>query len=505
MENKEISISDSLKEKLSKHNQSQLLSFLPFIESNELKQQYLNQIEKADLDLMTNLFSLYKQDNKENKYDSHNIQFIDSQFPKGSIENEKEIKQKGFEDIAEGKVALLILAGGLGTRLGYQKAKGMYNIEMPSNKSLFEYLCNRFLASQLLAKERIKDKEYKESTLFIMTSQHNHKDMTSFFEEHNYFNLKKDNVVFFPQNEICGLDLNGQVINVLPNELYQAPDGKGGCFTAIKQHNIIKICKERNIEYINVTSIDNPLYKVLDPLFVGLVKAKGKCGKDQMGAKYVKKVDPNEKVGNFLVYKNHPMMLDYMEVPAELREMKKDNGDLVYNACNILDYLISVSFLDKVLNDESKFKELIMQFHILKKKFNICYYDEKENKIIYEKDANGLKFEIFFNSIFEFAEKEGLLLLEIDRNKEFTPVKNKEGEATNTPSITRKKMSNLFKNLYQQVGGSLLNDSEDKLLEFSFLINFEDETEETFFKKYPKIPKSIDMSKYEKGIYYEER
>ena len=344
---------------------------------------------------------------------------------------------------------MLILAGGLGTRLGYQKAKGMYNIEMPSNKSLFEYLCNRFLASQLLAKERIKDKEYKESTLFIMTSQHNHKDITSFFEEHNYFNLKKDNVVFFPQNEICGLDLNGQVINVLPNELYQAPDGNGGCFTAIKQHNIIKICKERNIEYINVTSIDNPLYKVLDPLFVGLVKAKGKCGKDQMGAKYVKKVDPNEKVGNFLVYKNHPMMLDYMEVPAELREMKKDNGDLVYNACNILDYLISVSFLDKVLNDESKFKELIMQFHILKKKFNICYYDEKENKIIYEKDANGLKFEIFFNSIFEFAEKEGLLLLEIDRNKEFTPVKNKEGEATNTPSITRKKMSNLFKNLYQ--------------------------------------------------------
>ena len=140
MENKEISISDSLKEKLSKHNQSQLLSFLPFIESNELKQQYLNQIEKADLDLMTNLFSLYKQDNKENKYDSHNIQFIDSQFPKGSLENEKEIKQKGFEDIAEGKVALLILAGGLGTRLGYQKAKGMHNIEMPIVEAVYGIL-----------------------------------------------------------------------------------------------------------------------------------------------------------------------------------------------------------------------------------------------------------------------------------------------------------------------------------------------------------------------------
>lgn len=498
-----VLVSESLQKKLLSNNQTHLLSFLPYIQSEKEKEKYIKQIEETDLELMSNLYSIYKKNKAEKAIHSNDISFIESQFSQENLSNNmSEIIKKGNEEIAQGKIGLLILAGGLGTRLGFEKAKGLFNPQMPSNKSLFEYLCNRFLLSQLLSKERTKDINFKESTLFIMTSKHNHKDITDFFKDNNYFHLKKENVIFFPQNEVCSLDFNGKVINISPSELYQAPDGNGGCFTAMKQNKIIQICKERQIDFINVVSIDNPLFKVLDPLFVGTICLKGKCGINQMGAKFVKKVDVNERVGLFLNFKNHPMMLDYMEVPAELREKRRDNGDLVYNASNILDYLISVNFLDKILNDESRFKELINEFHILKKKFNACYVDEKEKNVKYVKDVDGLKFEIFFNSIFEFAEKEGLLLLEIKREEEFAPIKNKDGETSNTPTITRMKMSNFFKTKYKQVGGEIINDSNDKILEFSLLINFDGETNETFFTKYPYIPKKIDLNNYEKGVYF---
>ena len=113
-----------------------------------------------------------------------------------------------------------------------------------------------------------------------------------------------------------------------------------------------------------------------------------------------------------------------------------------------------------------------------------------------------MKFEIFFNSIFEFAEKEGLLLLEVKREDEFVPIKNKDGESSNTPSITRMKMSNFFKRKYKEIGGEILNDSSEKMLEFSLLINFDGETNQTFFSKYPYIPKKIDLNNYEKGVYF---
>jgi UDP-N-acetylglucosamine/UDP-N-acetylgalactosamine diphosphorylase len=371
---------------------------------------------------------------------------------------------------------------------------------MPSKKTLFEFLSNRFLSSQLNSKEKVKNPNltFKESTLFIMTNEKTNSEIENFFKENNYFHLKKENIIFFPQTEICALDLNGKVISLSPSNLYQAPDGNGGCFTAMKNNKIIDICLERKIEFINVTSIDNPLYKVLDPLFIGLTYLKGLSGIDQMSAKFIKKTDPEQKCGNFLIYKNKPLMLDYMEIPNELKYKKRDNGDLFYNTCNILDYLISVNFLKKVLLDDEKMKVLISEFHILKKKFNCCYFNKEKNDFEVINNKDGLKFEIFFNSIFEFAEKEGLLLFETEEKNEFSPVKNHDGEKSNTPSLTRIKMSNVFKKWFKENGGEILNDDENKILEISFLNSYDgknlfDNTE---------IPKKIDMKDVKDGIYF---
>ena len=507
----------TLKDKLIKHNQTHLIKLIERINNDDTRNAFIKQIEHADMQLMNELYEVYKMSPSspgEKTFKADDIAPIEQQYSLMSFSKDEydKILHKGYETVAQGKVGLLILAGGLGTRLGFDKAKGMFNICMPSNKTLFEYLCNRFQCNQMKSQEHIthtntnNDIKCRNSTLFIMTSQHNHKSIVEFFTTHNYFGLSKDNVIFFPQNEICALTLNGKIITTTPTELYMAPDGNGGCFTAMKQHNIIQTCEERNISFLNVVSIDNPLYNVLDPFNVGLLLMKGKCGDDQMSAKCLKKNDPSEKIGNFLLFKNHPMMLDYMEVPNELKSLKKANGDLVYSACNILDYLISVQFVKKILHDNTKYKELIKQFHFLPKKFKHCEVSFTDNGdvVVCEENVNGLKFEIFFNSIFEFAGKDGLMLLEIEREKEFAPVKNHEGELTNTPSLTRMKMSMLFKKLYTNIGGKLLNDNDtcdSNILEFSLLINFDNETNETFFKKYPHIPREIDMSKG--NVYYD--
>ena len=250
-------------EKLKKNNQEQLIENFSKLKTDEEKKNLINQLSKNDFDLMTILYAMYKKELKEEKYESKDIEPIKSQYSLKDLNNIDELINKGNEEIYQGKIALLILSGGLGTRLGFDHPKGKYNINMPSKKTLFEFLSNRFLSSQLNSKEKVKNPNltFKESTLFIMTNEKTNSEIENFFKENNYFHLKKENIIFFPQTEICALDLNGKVISLSPSNLYQAPDGNGGCFTAMKNNKIIDICLERKIEFINVTSIDVELIK----------------------------------------------------------------------------------------------------------------------------------------------------------------------------------------------------------------------------------------------------
>ena len=192
-------------------------------------------------------------------------------------------------------MAVLILAGGQGSRLGFDGPKGMYNIKMPSNKSIFEFLSNRFLSSQKVAKTYNND-YVKPCTLMIMTSKINHKETADFFKANNYFGIGEDNVKLFPQDTLPAIDTEGNVIVKNKLEIFEAPNGNGGCFIALKTHGILDYLKEKQIEYLNVVSVDNPLTKVLDPFFVGLTYLK----KEAMSAKAIPKAHPKEAVGVFV-------------------------------------------------------------------------------------------------------------------------------------------------------------------------------------------------------------
>ena len=498
MDSKIEKLPNEIIEKINKYKQNHLLEALNICKTPEEKEDFISQIKNIDFDLMNNLYEQGKNAQLETIYNPKSISKIESQYSKESISQEKEnLSQIGMEYIAQGKVAALILSGGLGTRLGFNHPKGEYNIKMPSNKTLFNYFVNRFLGCQLMCREKLKGKniKFKDCPLFIMTSSQNDSDVREFFNKNKNFGISNDNIFFFPQGQICALDNNGKILLEKPTKIFQAPDGNGGCLLALKKHGIIDECIKRGIEYINIMAIDNPLYKLMDPLFIGTTVSKGKNGKDQMGAKYIKKIDPEQKVGYFLIYKDKPMMLDYMEMPEKLKYAKLENGDLMYNAANILDYLISISFLKKAMYEEKNIKQLLNSFHHIKKKMN-CVIFNQEKKIFEEKENYEFnKYEMFLNSIFEFSNRDGLLLLEIEEMDEFAPVKNDESKDKCTAATARLQMSNLYKEWFKENGGVILNDSPKKYLEISFLVTYDGSN--LFNNK--DIPKTLDFKDVKEG------
>ena len=506
MDSKEEELPADIIQKINATNQTHLLEALKRCKSPEEKQNFISQIKGIDFDLMANLYEQGKNAQLESIYNSSSISKIECQFSKELIDQEKDkLSEIGMDYVAKGKVAALILSGGLGTRLGFNHPKGEFNIKLPSNKCLFNYLVNRFLGCQLNCRNKLKDKniEFKDCCLFIMTSNKNDQEIREFFKQNKNFGIKDENIFFFPQGEICALDNDGKILLETPTKIFRAPDGNGGCLLALKKHKIIEVCQERGIEFINIMAIDNPLYKLMDPLFIGTTVAKGKNGKDQMGAKYIKKVDPEQKIGYFLIYKDKPMMLDYMEMPEKLKYAKLENGDFIYNAANILDYLISVSFLKKAMYEEENIKKLLNSFHHIKKKMNCTVFNKEKNTFEEKTNYEFNKYEMFLNSIFEFSNRDGLVLKEIEEMDEFAPVKNDETKDKCTAATARLQMSNLCKKWFKENGGELINDSPKKYLEISFLVSYDGS--DLFNNK--DIPKSIDFKdvKEGEGIYFKNK
>jgi len=470
-----------LQQLLSKYGQEHLLTALNKITDKKLRTSFSEKLNKIDFQLINKLYSNYQTQILNEKNETYeNITEIKSTFNKNDISQEEEqtLSEIGYSAISRGKVALLILAGGQGSRLGYNKAKGMYNVGMPSNKSLFQYLVERFIAAQRYSLERSKETNSKQGTLFIMTSIENDEETREFFKSNKYFGMSSENVVFFPQDTIPAINIDGKIINKSLSEIFENPNGNGGCFIAMKKHQIVEELAQREIDYIHVISVDNPLTKVLDPVFVGLNIKKN----SEISAKFIGKREAHEPVGVFVNLNGKATMIDYCIFPKQLTEERNSNGKLRFNTSNILNYFINVKYLSQILGNESKYNELIYQFNYARKKIDSFNVEtEKEGKV------EGIKFELFFNSIFTFAETE-MVLLETDRNEEFAPIKNADPAPNDTPTTSRKIMSNLFK---KWLGNKEIKESEN-LLEISFIKSYSGENLSEFSSKSLTLPAYID-------------
>lgn len=384
------------KEKLERYGQTHLLKFYDELNEAE-KAELLAQIESTD-------FSMLKLcESKENMVKRGKITPL-AAMTLGEIEENKEyFYNTGASAIKAGKVGAVLLAGGMGTRLGSHEPKGMYNIGETKDVFIFERIIKNLMD--------IVDISGSWIHLFVMTSEKNHKATTEFFEEKDYFGYNKNYITFFKQEMAPAADYNGKIYMESKSRMSTSPNGNGGWFISMYKSGVLDIVKRAGIEWLNVFAVDNVLQRIADPVFVGAVINKG-CA---VGSKVVKKASPDEKVGVMCLEDGKPSIVEYYELTDELMNSKDENGEPSYNYGVILNYLFRVEDLEKIMKQ-------YMPLHIVKKKIP---YIDCEGQLVNPEEPNGYKFETLVLDMIHLMDS--CLPFEVIREKEFAPIKNKTG------------------------------------------------------------------------------
>ena len=315
----------------------------------------------------------------------------------------EEFTQAGLEAIRAGKVGAVLLAGGMGTRLGLDKPKGELNVGITRTLYLFERLVNNLQDVTALAGVSIP--------LYIMTSEKNHEDTVSFFEEHDFFGYNAADVHFYKQEMAVAVDFDGKILLEEKGRLATSPNGNGGWFTSLAKAGLLDDVHARGVEWLNIFAVDNVMQRICDPAFIGATLLSGK----NSGSKVVRKVEAYEKMGVICAADGVPAVVEYIDLTPEMAESKDEKGDWVYAFGVILNYLFRVEKLEEVMRQR-------IPVHVVEKK--IPYVDE--NGEFHKPEApNGHKFESLAVDL--VALMEDTLPYEVVRGHEFAPIKNLHG------------------------------------------------------------------------------
>lgn len=383
-------------EKLSKYGQEHILKYYDVLSESE-KEELLKQIEDTDFEVI----KMCKNKNEAAK--KGEITPLQAMQLSEINERRDEFYAIGRDAIKQGKVAAVLLAGGMGTRLGSDDPKGMYNIGETKDVYIFERLLSNLMDVVNATETKIH--------LFIMTSDKNNDTTVNFFKEKNYFGYDKDYITFFIQDMAPATDYDGNILLEAKNKMSTSPNGNGGWFSSMNKSGALDIIKEKGIQWLNVFAVDNVLQRIADPVFIGATIAKN-CS---VGSKVVRKATIDEKVGVMCLEDGKPSIVEYYELTDELMHAKDENGDYAYNYGVILNYLFDVNGLFEIM-------EKSMPLHIVEKK--IPYIDEAAN-LIKPESPNGYKFETLILDMIHLMDS--CLPFEVERNKEFAPIKNKTG------------------------------------------------------------------------------
>ena len=312
-------------------------------------------------------------------------------------------EELGYRAIRQGQVGTVLLAGGMGTRLGSDEPKGMYDIGLTKPVYIFERIISNLL--------EVVERACAWIHLFIMTSDKNHEKTVAFLAEHDYFGYEPGYIHFFRQEMAPASDFSGKVYMERPDKIANSPNGNGGWFSSMANGGILEIVKNNGIEWLNVFAVDNVLQRMADPCFVGAVIARG-CSS---GAKVVKKNAPDEKVGVMCLEDGRPSIVEYYDLTDELMHAKNEKGEPAYNFGAILNYLFPVKALEKTISEK-------LPLHIVEKK--IPYMDDDGN-FVKPEEANGYKYETLVLDMVHMMDS--CLPYEVEREREFAPIKNMTG------------------------------------------------------------------------------
>lgn len=355
-----------------------------------------------------------------------------------------ELRAHGEQVIREGRVAAFTVAGGQGTRLGWGGPKGTYPATTVSGKPLF-----RVFAEQIAAASRQWDTPIH---WYIMTSEANDSDTRAFFADNNWFGLPRTQIMLFPQGMMPCFDKDdGRILLEAADRIAMSPDGHGGSIAALHTSGALEEMSMLGIDTISYFQVDNPLSKVVDPLFIGLhldpTRSSG-----EMSSKMVAKRDPSEKVGVFCQVNGRTRVIEYSDMPEALMTEVNSSGRLCYDAGNVAIHLLGVDFARR-MHDANQ-----LPWHRAVKK--VPWFDTQTSTQISPESPNGVKLERFIFDALALATKPAIL--EVARSDEFAPIKNAVGE--DSPASCRQAQNDLYGSWLEAHGVEVAKDEHGHVL-----------------------------------------
>ncbi|KAJ4456857.1 putative UDP-N-acetylglucosamine pyrophosphorylase [Paratrimastix pyriformis] len=376
-----------------------------------------------------------------------------------NADTQRSYRRIGLEAISRREVGIIIMAGGQGTRLGSDKIKGAFDIQLPSHKSLFQVLCERMLTLQRLAGPSAI------IPLYVMTCDLNETETRIFFEEHNFFGLDPTAVLFFSQGVLPCVDMTtGGFLRDENDMISASPNGNGGIYQALSETGMLRDMTQRGVKYLHAFSIDNILCKVADPLFMGLcISQHADCA-----AKVITKRHPHERMGVLCRDSaGRPGVVEYSEITEEQACLRipgpkgacEGEAPLAFRGACICNHFYSLEFLQECVQLVSR-----MKLHIAKKQVPF----REDGRIKQPTGNNAFKIELFFFDVLEFTRH--FCALEVGREEEFSPVKNATGG--DSPQTARDALSALHARWLEAAGGRTTGEG---LVEISPLLSYEGE------------------------------
>jgi UDP-N-acetylglucosamine/UDP-N-acetylgalactosamine diphosphorylase len=408
---------NQVRERVAAAGQGQVLRFADRLDPRR-REQLLSQLAALDLDLIPKLADEYVR-NKPELHLPKDIKppQVFPRVPADDTQRElyRRAEERGKELLRGGKVGAFLVAGGQGTRLGYDGPKGEYPVTPIKSKPLFQVF-----AEQLLAHSR----DYGWTIpWYIMTSDVNDRPTREFFEKNSYFGYNPADVVFFQQGMMPAFSMDGRLLLADEDSLALSPDGHGGSLRALEVSGALNDMRKRGVEHLSYFQVDNPLVHTIDPLFIGLHDLTG----SEMSSKTVPKAGPLEKVGNFVIGDGKLQVIEYSDLPEELARQTNPDGSLRFNSGSIAIHALRRSFVER-LNQGGR---LQLPWHRAEKK--VPYVDDAGRAVKPDK-PNAVKLEQFVFDAIPLAQN--AIVMETDRAEEFSPVKNAEG--TDSPATSRR-------------------------------------------------------------------
>jgi len=335
-----------------------------------------------------------------------------------------EARQRGEEALRAGKIAAVLVAGGQGTRLGFEHPKGLFPIGPISQASLFQILLEKVLAAR---------RRYgADIPLYVMTSPATHDETVAALERHERFGLPKKDLTIFCQGTMPAVDEGtGNLLLEEKGRLFLSPDGHGGMLRAMARSGALAEMRNRGLEQLFYSQIDNPLTCVCDPLFIGYHLAAGAEVSTQVVAKH----QPLDRVGNVVSVDSCVQIIEYSDLPDDVAALRAADGSLKLWAGNIAVHVFDVAFLDRMSQGGGQ-----LPFHFARKKVP---YVDNAGRAVDPPAPNAIKFEQFIFDLLPAARRS--LIVEVDEQAVFAPVKNGSGAEKDTPETVRAQMVSLHR------------------------------------------------------------